>query len=271
MRDYLGPDFNPDSPPSVVTHARSAGFTGELNPDAVYKSERYAAIGSLTWKMTGDHLLTGFGEEATFQNIEPGTMNDIDVNVGDAFLAAYEATISDPNDERGAHLVNRVRMVERAGATALIFIGSGGTAVSEIKNFNTYVPRAIANNPITRRMPLAGRVALGHMFTAASLSRAGSHIDTLHSRPKWLNLTQQTMVKTTRQVNPTKGQDAVHLLLRSDGRQLFSMWEEIYEMSGPLIKCPVHQNVYGDGTALASILHAGVNEAAKRGAYRLRQ
>ncbi|HSX34055.1 MAG TPA: hypothetical protein VLF62_00225, partial [Candidatus Saccharimonadales bacterium] len=183
------------------------------------------------------------------------------------FLKALKATTEEP-DSRGAHLANRIRSVDAAGNTPLIFIGAGGTAVSEIKNFNTFVPRAINNNPATRRIPEAGRVALGHVFTAASLGRAGAHIDSLHDRPKWLDLTRDVIVKTTRAVDSEAGQDAVHLLLRQDGRQLFSLMRKVYDQSGPLIKCPVHQNIYGDGTALGAILHAGVNEAAKRGAYK---
>ncbi|HSX35275.1 MAG TPA: hypothetical protein VLF62_06560, partial [Candidatus Saccharimonadales bacterium] len=172
IRDYLGPDFDPADPPCVIAAARRHGFTGELDTEATYKSQRYAAIGALSWKMTGDHLITGFGIDAEFQNIDPGTMDSIDADVADAFLKALKATTEDP-DSRGAHLANRIRSVDAAGGTPLIFIGAGGTAVSEIKNFNTFVPRAINTNPATRRIPEAGRVALGHVFTAASLGRAG--------------------------------------------------------------------------------------------------
>jgi len=263
--EYLGPDFAPDNPPNVTTTARKFGFEGKLDPQAVDKSERYAAMGALI-SLTTDELVAGNGVESRFTSITGDKMDDIEQNAYDAFLVARDAAISP--DTRGSEIATHLRTFSRAANTALTFIGAGGTAPAEIKNFNTLVPAAMMKNPHTRTLPKAGRIALGHGFTNVSLSRAGAHLDSLHYRPKWLDLTTNILVTTAREANSKEGVEAVYRLTRhSDGKPLFSLWRKVYEQFGPLIKCPAHQQIFGDETALSRILHAGVNEAARRGAY----
>ncbi len=254
------PELDTLNPPSVTQELQHKGFTGFLHPESRVKAERHAIEGAMIELIT-DELVEEHDSEARFRALPAGDLENLLWDVEQAYGNAYDAAQYNPLSGGLRYLLRTYGPEE---ATDILEAMSIGTVTPvEIRNFNLYIPLLLKEHPLTQHLSEAQRIDQAHRLLSISWSKATTNMSVLEAMPSWYSKAPHATIRSRAMVG---SEEPAYHVVQTDGRPLFNIPKEKLEWLlslEPTFYCPATQR-----DALQRTLHAGVNAAADRGAYR---
>ena len=267
---YLSPSFDTADPPNVIDLAEARGLT--LDYTDFLKVGRYA-IAAANIHLLMDEAVEGTGPDAQFvdryatNEWELKPVEALKVNIVNNFLAAADR-LSKPKTSLYDYLLRRYVSLSRQDPDHTLFAGQpqfinqGGTLGFNGAQFVALSSEVLAADPSTRDLEKPDKIAIAHELTPVVAGAASNHLSYTGAAKKWYQYSTENTELVQR--------GGTHALRQSGGGALLRTPPAIaatIKRRGPLIKCPAHQLLFSDATALQRGTHAVINLGGDRGFY----
>jgi hypothetical protein len=266
-RLYLSPEFNTTELPDVAAMTADRGIVAD--PTDISKLRRYSLVSA------GIHLLMyeaveGSGVAACFRDDSREDYGRYPRARFEGFLErnmrnAGKRLRADENS-RYSYFVGQYEALSIGASEAeepnAAFIDKGGSLASEGVGFVGLTTSLISADRKAKRLEVPVRIAIAHQLIPVVTGRASKHVSRFPLLPNWGMALDDAVLRQQR--------NGRYALRSKGGGQLFTLSRRLtlrILREGPLIKCPAHQLLFGDETALEDGMHAVVNLAGDAGFY----